>query len=233
MLEALANPVAISFIGLTVFWLINLTIYTKVEPIHQPFRRNDHAINKPLVKQTVTFTQIIAYTLLIPLVTLTISEHWMRISNSKQDTNFTLKCYFGWVALLLILSIVKPLTGRLRPNFLEKNNVTFDANDDKLHEGLELLNAKVAKSFAGRETRVSFFSGHAALGLYTAVFLILYFQEHISRSFYLHSMQMTMMVIGVYPGLTQGRNYHHHWSDVGFGYFAGASCAYMAYYYVL
>lgn len=254
MFDTLFNPVLpFSFASLTIFFLVNFEMYKIVPPlIIRPFRRNDPSINKPLIKAALNIRQMNFATTLIPLAILTICENF--VFPNLAAKNLALKYYFGWVMLFLLFTTAKRLAGRLRPNFLAINKITFEASDTKLYsERDKCVDMKVSKSFVGRESRASFFSGHATMGLYAAVFLMIYLQEVIvSANYFSFVLQWMVFMIGLYPGISQATTFcelpsctpgltnkipltitGHHPSDVAIGFLIGSLGAHLAYYHVL
>ena len=77
-----------------------------------------------------------------------------------------------------------------------------------------------------RNVRHSFYSGHASLSVYSAVFLILYLKSKIrpKSDTIRHLLVVSYLLIAVvstYPGFTQWKNYWHFASDVLTGYVIG------------
>ena len=80
---------------------------------------------------------------------------------------------------------------------------------------------------------MSFYSGHSSVGTYSAVYIILYLYYRLkSESKSLIVVQMCVLLIGLIPGLTQGINYWHHWSDIATGFGVGGLTAYLIINYV-
>jgi membrane-associated phospholipid phosphatase len=196
------------------------------------FRFDDRSIQRKLVSLSVPYRVVVYGTSIAVMVLICLLDNFFAV---KRVDNLYQKFIFGWLCIANINMFVKSFVGRLRPNFLSMNKVDKDII---LPEGFSeehvLPEAKspMDKLYA-MESRKSFFSGHSAMGVYAGVFLCIYTWEALSRSPAVMAFQVVFLMTGMYPGLTQWRNYWHHWDDVAVGYFLGTLSAFMAYNYTI
>ncbi|KAI1289899.1 Phospholipid phosphatase 2 [Halotydeus destructor] len=180
----------------------------------------------------VSFMQIILGSLAFPLFVIVTGQCLLKGQSFPWPlaTKFT----YTWVVIGILVTYIKNLVGRLRPNFYAANKIEFDCNDHQIYEPSNDDIRKLAglENMLARESRFSFFSGHAMLGMYAASFIVIYIQENYSTNLYLHTIQLAAILVGLYPGLTQAQVYWHHWSDVAVGHAVGVVSAYVAYYHV-
>jgi len=214
--------------------VINYVVYKNFKrPFQQGFRYNDQSLNKPFVwPLTISFWTLLLVTALGPMFVLFVCESlWPEVNRQESAT---LKYKFGWTCCCILVNFVKNQVGRLRPHFLAANSLKFDATDSTHHSDYIPVDTSVRGKILAKETRHAFFSGHAMLGMYSAAYLIIYLQEKmVTRNLYIHSVQFGLFMAGLYPGITQGRNYWHHWSDVITGQLVGLVAAYLVNYHVL
>jgi phosphatidate phosphatase len=112
------------------------------------------------------------------------------------------------------------------PKHQENGSNTF-SEEHSLPEGL----TKEHRALAA-ESRKSFFSGHALLPMYATTFIVIYIHENVSRSTLSFTVMTCLILKGIYPGLTQWKNYWHHWDDVVAGYILGIVTAYISYFHL-
>ncbi|KAI1286484.1 Phospholipid phosphatase 3 [Halotydeus destructor] len=146
-----------------------------------------------------------------------------------RDTSFLFNTYmFGLLATTEIFAFFKNATGRPRPHFLERNNIKFDANDHQLY--YTQFNKSRVDRLTFTDSRSSFFSGHAAGSLYGATFVIMYLNSvNATKHLGVRVAQLVIFLTGCYPGITQYRNYWHHWTDVFAGYAVGLIMALLSF----
>ena len=194
------------------------------------FRFKDPLIQKPLMPLSVPFRVIIYGTSVAVAAFLYFLETCFA---SRAVDKLYWKFTFGWLSIALINMFVKSFVGRLRPCFLAMNRVaSTSSSPEGFSEDHVLPEPKTGtdKVFA-MESRKSFFSGHSAMGMYAAMFIVIYSYDVLPGSPFVLLLQVCSLLLGMYPGLTQWRNYWHHWDDVAVGYALGAVSAYMAYFY--
>lgn len=205
----------------------------RVRSHNQGFRPSDPSIAKPLVLPlTISFRQIIYSSSLGVAFILYAIESFR--TNDWTRGRIVKTHLYGWLIATNICVYVKAVVGRLRPNFLAMNNIQLTQENYPEYDKFSLDHpipdpkGKIAKVLE-MESRKSFFSGHACLGSYAATSVILYLQENFANPqstdnlLILPTLQTMIAMIGLFPGITQGRTYWHHWDDVICGYFVGTS----------
>lgn len=198
----------------------------------QPHRRGfwtaDKSIQYPFRPLTVSLTSILCISVVGPFLMITFVEKFL---HQRSPWNHIRKYAYTILSSILVNLYVKFTVGRLRPHFIDVCRPPSDLMK-KDHFVIDYPCDPTVNPRYESNARQSFYSGHAAFAICAAVYLILYSQERLSRSIKSSCLQLIILMIGVYPGITQVNNYWHHWSDVLFGYFAGALFAYLGYFYV-
>lgn len=170
----------------------------------------------------ITAGQMFMSSTIPPFLMYLIELQW---PSSNQQASHSFKFAVGFTCILTLNNFAKITIGRQRPHFLAANNIGFDPND--------FANYVNPGQSIEKYSNESFFSGHAMLGLYNATYVLLYIQDKVvHRHLYAHCIQFLILLIGIYPGLTQISNYKHHWSDVAAGYLIGLIGAYAAFNFV-
>lgn len=214
----------------------------------QGFRPSDTSISKPLILPlTITFAQII-YSSSLGVATLLYVMESLRTGDWTRGRIFKMHLY-GWLIAANICVYIKAVVGRLRPNFLAMNYIKWtkenysDWDMFSVNHPIPDPKGEISKVLQ-MESRKSFFSGHACLGSYAGTSIILYLQEHFATKYFdtsphsdsntliIPTIQTIVAMIGLFPGITQGRSYWHHWDDVIFGYFVGISVAFTTFFLI-
>jgi phosphatidate phosphatase len=206
--------------------IVCIWLYVFGEPAKQGFWTKDPSIRFPLLPLTVSLTTVLIISLLCPTVVMIVTEKLVyRRSPSAVCKKFALMTLVNITVLLYF----KYSVGRLRPHFLSACKPNVDLTGDNYYFGTDYVCNPVTH-FDEWNGRQSFFSGHASLAFGAAVFLALYVHSSFRASFLKSICQVFTLLVGFYPGITQGQNYWHHWSDVATGYAAGSVIAIAAYY---
>lgn len=222
-------------------YAICYTLAYHVHSFRQGFRPSDHSISKPLLLPlTVTFRQII-YSSSLGVAFLLYSLESLRTNDWSRGKVFKNHLY-GWLIATNICVFTKAVVGRLRPNFLAMNNMQLNRENYPDFEKFSLEHpipepkGTIAKVLE-MESRKSFFSGHACLGSYAATSVILYLQQNLApfrhsncADLVIPTLQTVIAMIGLFPGITQGRSYWHHWGDVICGYLVGTSVGFFIFF---
>lgn len=195
------------------------------------FRFSDPSIHKPLLPLIIPFRAIVFWPLLGVGLLLWITNETIAKTTTEK---LLLKYLFGWLCVINSSMITKSFVGKLRPNFLSMNQTKVEQGsrgnsleDHPLPEAKTPLHKTLQL-----ESRKSFFSGHAALGTYYGVFLAIYLQNALHNSLLRVVLQVTIILIGLVPGITQYRIYWHDAVDVSSGHLVGATCAILSHFYV-
>lgn len=204
-----------------------IIIYFFFEPFHQGFYCDDRTIQKKFKELIITFPQIVVLTVGLPL-----SLFWYT-NEHKQPFIY----FFGYLCNLFIVLFTKFMTGRLRPHFIDicEPNVdcTLAVNQNRFIEDYECTNVNVRVVRQGRQ---SFYSGHASISIFFAIYFVFYIHKKYAQSnrhgSIVHLVQFFLLLLGLTPGFTQVLNNWHHWTDVSLGFFVGTLFSYLTFFYV-
>ena len=192
------------------------------------YDKNDPSIRKPFVVPTVSMQMVTYGTLLIPLIPVAIAYIF---DSHLVDTRIVIRFLFGWGLNAFVCYIIKGLVGRLRPNFMTMNS-------DEIEIGRKVYKSILARDSTYEnlfilESRKSFYSGHASAGSYAGTFTVLFLHSLVPRAnLVLSLIKIFSFILGLYPGITQGICFFHHWTDVIAGHLAGMFFASFAFYFV-
>lgn len=235
MMEQLLPEDPMSLVIDTSICLVMFIIARKVhysKPLRIGFRFNDKLIQKPVILPlAVSFNTVIYGSSLGALFVIFI----INCLACQQVDKLYFKYLFGWLCLCNINVFVKRFVGRPRPNFLCMNQWK-PTKDDKTKDNLFSEDHQLPKPLTkvdkvmAIESRKSFFSGHAVLSMYASAFIVIYMQQTAGGTTLTMLGMTSVTVIGIYPGLTQWKNYWHHWDDVVTGYILAIAAAYMSYF---
>jgi membrane-associated phospholipid phosphatase len=208
--------------------LASILTYVFMEPHRRGFWTNDISIQYPYRPLTVSLTSILCIAFLGPFLTIIFVE---KVLHQRASWTHIRKYAFTIVSTILMNLYVKFAVGRLRPHFIAVCGPSPEVMATKQFVTDYTCDSNV-KARDESQARQSFYSGHAAYSVCAAVYLILFLQDRLRRSLKTSFLQLVILMIGIYPGITQVNNYWHHCSDVLFGYFAGALFAYLGYFHV-
>lgn len=134
---------------------------------------------------------------------------------------------FGLVTLMIFVDVIKMITGRLRPNFLEvcQVNMTLCALNGNIG-GDELCRNK--DEIELRHARSSFPSLRSAMTAYAAIYLSIYIHGalrtrsvRVLRPF----LSLVFTMLALLCGLTELGLNHNHWTDIVVGWALGIAMA--------
>lgn len=220
-----------------IFGLVGYYYYFK-----QPFRRgffcDDESIRYPFKDSTVPSTVLFAAAVgMTSLVIVTVESFRLKFAGK-----FTLKklaaiclplliiALFGAGFNIFITDVSKYTIGRLRPHFLNVCNVSLAelCPSEKMHERIYVQNytcqGEEQLDKSAKETRLSFPSGHSSFSAYTAMFLVLYLQQRMTfraSMLWRPLLQLILILMALFTGLSRISDYKHHWSDVLVGFIYG------------
>lgn len=203
-----------------------IKIYFFSQPFVRGFHCDDDSIRRPLEPLTVNLATIIIMSTVIPILVM-----WLTEVRFERDPGFRLKRFaFSSLTNLTTTLFFKFAVGRLRPHFLAVCRPNVDCSkhsgqfiDSHMYKCLNLNQREVSQA------RQSFFSGHASISMNAAIYLIIYLHVHYERSLIKSLAQFAILLVGLYPGITQYNNYWHHWDDVVVGHLVGTACAALNY----
>ncbi|GMT15278.1 hypothetical protein PFISCL1PPCAC_6575, partial [Pristionchus fissidentatus] len=197
-----------------------------------------YSIRNPLKKQRISTVVAGVITVAAALLAIVVTEivAW-RTSSSEvlfRYRKFTLPpllvhiiAYFGYFQLgyvmeILVNQVTKYAVGRLRPHFY---TVCKPIGYNCTEPGKFIYDFKcTGDEKEVKEARLSFYSGHSAVSMYTATFLAIYFYIRL-RPFVPRIILSTLQTIVVAAALliayTRIQDFWHHPSDVAVGTAAG------------
>jgi len=210
-------------------YLVALKVNRK-RPLKIVFRFDDPSISKPLLPLTVGYYTVMYGTSIGAMIILLILELVM----ATHVHRLYFKYLFGWLVNCNINVFVKMFVGRPRPNFLAMNRwrgTPVACNGFSDEKSLPEPKTELEKLLSS-ESGKSFFSAHAVLGTYAGSFIAIYLWSEFARTPLTLVACLVAILAGMYPGLTQWKNYWHHWDDVAFGYLIAFTTSYMCYFYL-
>ncbi|KHN77310.1 Uncharacterized protein T28D9.3 [Toxocara canis] len=217
----------------------------------QPYRRgffcNDQSIRYPYKDSTIPTVVLYVISMAILLVTI-IGTELFRIIKLSESITYSLRgknvnrflirflTYFAHGIFGLLLNLIftqttKWMVGRLRPHFIDvcKPNITLSTCSNP-NEYITNYVCNGASKGMIKEARLSFFSGHSAFCMGTAVFCVIYMQARLPRRIYgitlLPVLQGFLIGIALLVGLSRIADNMHHWSDVLTGFLVGCATGY-------
>lgn len=215
-----------------------------VDTVRLGFHCDDDSIRYPYHKDTVPVHYLFACThsVIWILACFELVNFYLKRRSQRNWVKLGSRFYhvsmyflYGMWSALLLCQIFKISVGRLRPHFLAvcQPNVTcvhdqtIDAyNGDRYIEQYGCTTENDPKmAWRLLQMRHSFFSGHATIAMYAAVYLIIYIQYHVVSKtchFLKLLVQNLILSLGFWVGLTRVTDNMHHWSDVLVGYLVGA-----------
>ncbi|VDM49089.1 unnamed protein product [Toxocara canis] len=224
----------------------------------QPYRRgffcNDQSIRYPYKDSTIPTVVLYVISMAILLVTI-IGTELFRIIKLSESITYSLRgknvnrflirflTYFAHGIFGLLLNLIftqttKWMVGRLRPHFIDvcKPNITLSTCSNP-NEYITNYVCNGASKGMIKEARLSFFSGHSAFCMGTAVFCVIYMQARLPRRIYgitlLPVLQGFLIGIALLVGLSRIADNMHHWSDVLTGFLVGCATGYYSVIYCL
>lgn len=200
-------------------------------PESEPFICNDPKISKHFKGDTISFTEVLAYVIIGPLITLVLLECFKKKFEGKITENWK-KVYLDYLLGLLytatLTEVGKASIVELRPHFLDtcRPNVNCSAG---LVTEYECTGS--AHIWILRDLYKSFPSGHASLSIYSASFFVLHFRN-VDASVFYHKVipllvQGIYCVLAIFCSISRITDHRHHWWDVLSGALLGTLCAYL------
>ncbi|XP_054152414.1 phospholipid phosphatase 1-like [Oppia nitens] len=211
---------------LTVMTIISLLLYKYSKPYERGFDCRDPSIMKPFHPIMIPMKHLLAFAYIIPMIIVLSVEYHHKSSMSSIILRIK-QFYLGLVLTFIMVLSCKAWVGRLRPNSIVGIcNARHYCQSDTTYVDHFVCDNPLAKLV--KESRLSFYSGHSSVGTYSALYTILYLYYRLKlKTNWIYLTQLTVFIIGLIPGITQGINYWHHWSDIGTGYSVGAITAYL------
>ncbi|KAF8363711.1 hypothetical protein PRIPAC_90634 [Pristionchus pacificus] len=228
----------ISTIFLYVLVTFSLLVPEWIGARKSPFACNDYSIRNPLKKQTVSTLMLILITVLATILIIIVTE-FIIDRHSGSDHFFKFQKYYlpallvhiiaflgyfqlGYVMQIVVNQVTKYAVGRLRPHFYtvcQPINFTCVLPEQLIYDYTCTGNKKEFD-----EARLSFYSGHSSISMYTVTFLALYLHArigHIAPRVILSTLQTLLFSGGLFICYTRLQDYFHHPSDIATGMAVG------------
>lgn len=203
----------------SIFW--QLRFFDGLRPYSQLYRRNDRSLSWPYKSLEMPMKSVRMWTVDIPLFAI-ISFDFM---TGRDGLESVAKYLIGESLALFLCLSTKYISGRPRPHFLSANGIKYDSTDNEIFR-VSFDKLEKTELVRLRESTRSLFSGHALLGSYAAVFLMVHFYQFTTKLNIITAIfTMALITCGVWPGLTQVRSRWHFWSDVIAGWLVGTVSA--------
>ncbi|XP_055764832.1 phospholipid phosphatase 2-like [Salvelinus fontinalis] len=201
-----------------------------------PYQRgiycDDESIRYPYRRDTISHRAMAAVTIPSSIVIITTGEAYLvyskRLHSNSNFNQYMSALYkvvgtflFGAAVSQSLTDLAKFTIGRPRPNFLSVCNPTVCS-------GYMLQLNCTGNPRNVTESRLSFYSGHSAFGMYSMLFLALYVQARMQGKWtrlVRPTVQFFLVSFAVYVGYTRVSDYKHHWSDVLVGLLQGTLIA--------
>lgn len=216
------------FLALSVVVILAVLEFCAVPYQQIGFYCNDPKISFKFEGDTVTIAILISGSVLIPIAVMWIVEHSCHSRDSydtvlgrpssRQRQLWLWYCHYtiGAVTLLFICDVMKILIGEPRPHFLDTCRPREAENcTDQYVRSYTCTNTVDSDWFVSDSSK-SFPSGHAALSVYTTIFLVWYLQNRLpNRTMFLKPwLQCLISLWAVTCSLTRIGDNRHHWWDV-------------------
>ncbi len=237
-----AQKVSVDIICFALVLFLWLLIKWLCEPFHRGFWCDDQTIRYPFKDSSNASLFLVIWCFLLPAITIIVFETIRvkkTITFSDKENLMRWKYliwkvykklsvfYFAAISLLLITTVIKYTTGRLRPDFIYLCQPDIDCNKEDNQflyvENYTCINDnKNADQIS--DARMSFISGHSTYSSYCAIYFCIYL--HIKmKSYVLISLRTVLQLMSilttVFVGLNRIAINKHHWSDVLFGLILG------------
>ncbi|XP_064826729.1 phospholipid phosphatase 2-like [Oncorhynchus masou masou] len=204
--------------------------------MYSPYQRgiycDDESIRYPYRRDTISHRAMAAVTIPSSIVIITTGEAYLvyskRLHSNSNFNQYMSALYkvvgtflFGAAVSQSLTDLAKFTIGRPRPNFLSVCNPTVCS-------GYMLQLNCTGNPRNVTESRLSFYSGHSAFGMYSMLFLALYVQARMQGKWtrlVRPTVQFFLVAFALYVGYTRVSDYKHHWSDVLVGLLQGTLIA--------
>ncbi|KHN88196.1 Lipid phosphate phosphohydrolase 2 [Toxocara canis] len=216
------------FIAFVVLAVLVLIYKVAVDPALVGFFCDDNSIRYPFMPSTVSRTGLVLLTFVLP-----IALGLDLVMNTGYPV-IALAGYFvmGIFANQLFVDVAKYTTGSLRPNFIAVCMPNQGYEGCNSTESIFITNYECTNKNTDEVTdsRLSFYSGHAAGSFYASVYLFFYLRGRLSREPLIRTVlptaQCILFIIAFYVAYTRISDYKHHLRDVIVGILMGSAVAY-------
>ncbi|XP_018057000.1 PREDICTED: phospholipid phosphatase 1-like isoform X1 [Atta colombica] len=206
-----------------------------LEILVQPYQQigffcNDPKISFKFTGDTISIGLILIFSVIMPLLVIWIAEYIYYSADSYEDASYygtRSKLIWRWyghyaagiLTLTLLCEAMKVIIGEPRPHFLDTCKPREAANcTNEYIISYTCTNTEVSTWFIN-DSKKSFPSGHAALSVYTSIFLVWYLQNRMpNRMLFLKPwLQCLTSMWAVTCSITRVGDNRHHWWDVLIG----------------
>lgn len=200
-------------------------IFLAIPPVERMVWRDDRSIMYPHKKhETIPTWTVPIFAFVIPVIVMTAWLGYKRFANRKMVAVYAGLC-LSLLITVQVTTLVKPLAGRPRPDFLARCDPDPEILDRVVCRGLPKLVKEGRKSFPSGHTSASF----SGLG-YTGFFLAGQLKVFDGKGrVYRMVVSLLPFLIATYVGITRVIDYRHHWQDVIAGAILGTSASYLSY----
>lgn len=201
-------------------------------PTRRGFSCDDDSIRRPHNKNTVPTLALLGITLGVPFGIIIVGNFLAKVKKNVEDmadvirssTPIYLDYIVGFWLLTLVLDIIKCSVGRLRPNFVamcqpDQSAISACAADSAAF--VSEFTCTNPKWRDGRNSMMSFPSGHAAASVFALLFLHYFLNQIIARSpsnsslrTFRNVMLFLFSVFCVFCCVSRVTDYWHFTSDV-------------------
>ncbi|CAJ0932066.1 unnamed protein product, partial [Mesorhabditis belari] len=215
-----------------------------VGPFERGFFCDDETIQYSYKGSTVNVTALYFFAMCVPLFSILWAEFVVQARIEKRKRRYHLRnrnvhslvvhffqefgyVQLGLISVLSLMQVTKFVVGRLRPHFLtvcKIENLSELCKTDHTFVNIGEYTCTGAKTDV-HEARLSFFSGHSAISVYTAFYAILYLQAKLGRfeptKIFVSLVQTILLCAALVICYTRITDNWHHWSDVLVGIIVG------------
>ena len=200
-------------------------LFVSIPPFERIVWRDDRSLMYPFTEHEIIPTWAVPFfAFLLPMVLL---SGWLGLQRFRNRR--LLVAYVGLALSLLIstqiTSLIKPLAGRPRPDFLARCNPDPENIKELVCRGNPKLIADGRRSFPSGHTSASF-AGLAYAGFFLAGQMAAF--DGKGRVYRL-LVSLVPFLVASYVGITRIMDYRHHWQDVLAGALLGTGAAYLSY----
>ncbi|KAH7719901.1 Protein F13E6.5 [Aphelenchoides avenae] len=195
--RTLVKAVALMAIDISFYFFATISFYYIISwhmmtPTRRGFSCDDDSIRQPHNKNTVPTLALLGITLGVPFGVIIVGNFLAKVKKNVEDmadvirssTPIYLDYILGFWLLTLVLDIIKCSVGRLRPNF-----VAMCQPDESAISACAADSAAFVSKFTctnpkwrdGRNSMMSFPSGHAAASVFALLFLHYFLNQIIAR----------------------------------------------------
>ncbi|XP_018362947.1 PREDICTED: phospholipid phosphatase 1-like isoform X2 [Trachymyrmex cornetzi] len=215
--------------------IVVIILLAVLELLVQPYQQigffcNDPKISFKFTGDTISAGVIISFSVAVPLLVIWIAEYIYYSADSYENASYydtRSKLIWRWyghyaagiLTLTLLCEAMKVMIGEPRPHFLDTCKPREAANcTNEYVISYTCTNTEVS-TWSLNDSNKSFPSGHAALSVYTSIFLVWYLQNRMpNRTLFLKPwLQCLVSMWAVTCSITRVGDNRHHWWDVLIG----------------